>query len=349
MIDCLASETQFVEHLAPIWLALPPEARGSFAAHRSIRGKPADWGIVPTDGDPSRPVLVASYGDQKRARRLGYRRIARIEHGAGQSYHGDSRFGANASYAGGRDCHDVSLFLCPNEYSADRWQAAYPGADVEIVGCPKLDSLPRKERASPAATHPPSEVSANRDARASFDESTPPTVCISFHFDINLIPETRSAFPAYRPFLTALAKRYNVIGHGHPKGLGTIYRYLMRAGIEVVTDFAEVCRRADLYAVDNSSTLFEFASTGRPVVVLNDPGFRKDVHHGGRFWNWAGVGPQVDIPATIGDVIEQAFSEDWTARREAVLAEVYPVRSGAARLAAEALMEWAGIGQAVAA
>jgi hypothetical protein len=324
MIDVLVSETQFVEHTAPIWLALPPEARGSFAAHRSIRGKPADWGITATDGGPARPVLVASYGDQKRARRLGYRRIARIEHGAGQSYHADSRFGANASYAGGRDCHDVSLFLCPNDYSAERWQAAYPGATVEIVGCPKLDTLPAKEPG-------------------------PLTVALSWHFDINLIPETRSAFPAYRPYLADLAKRYNVIGHGHPKGLGTIYRYLMRAGIEVVADFAEVCRRADLYAVDNSSTLFEFASTGRPVVVLNDPGFRKDVHHGGRFWSWADVGPQVDIPATIGDVIEQAFSEDWTARREAVLAEVYPVRTGAARLAAEALMEWAGVGQAVAA
>ena len=324
MIDLLASEVQFVEHAAPIWLALPPEARGSFAAHRAIRGKPAEWGIVPTDGDPSRPVLVASYGDQKRARRLGYRRIARIEHGAGQSYLADSRFGPNSSYAGGKDCHDVSLFLCPNDYSAERWQAAYPGATVEIVGCPKLDTLPAKEPG-------------------------PLTVAVSWHFDINLIPETRSAFTAYRPYLAALAKRYNVIGHGHPKGLGTIYRYLMRAGIEVVADFAEVCRRADLYAVDNSSTLFEFASTGRPVVVLNDPGFRKDVHHGGRFWNWADVGPQVDIPATIGDVIERAFSEDWTARREAVLADVYPVRTGAARLAAEALMEWAGVRAEVAA
>lgn len=319
-IDLQASEPQFVDHLAPVYFALPPEHRGDFTAHRIAQQRAREWGIEPTQpSDLSRPVLVASYGDQKRVRTMGRKRIARMEHGAGQSYHADARFGGNASYAGGRDCHDVSLFLVPNLYSGEVWHKAYPNADVALVGCPKLDYLSSK------------------------DPTEPQTVAVSFHFDINVIPETRSAFPHYRTALPELAKRYKVIAHAHPKGMQFVARHYARMGLEVVTDFAEVCRRADLYAVDNSSTLFEFASTGRPVVVLNDPGFRKDVNHGGRFWNWADVGIQCDSAVSMVDVVEQAFATDWTARREAVLAEVYPVRSGAAQLAAAALMEWASI------
>lgn len=325
-IDVNCSEPQFVDHAAPVYLALPPEHRGDFTAHRIAQQRVREWGITPSDPtDISRPVLVASYGDQKRVRVMGRKRIARMEHGAGQSYFGDSRFGGNASYSGGKDCHDVSLFLVPNDYSADAWHRTYPSAQVALVGCPKLDYLSTK------------------------DPDEPLTVAISFHFDINIIPETRSAFRAYREHLPGLAKRYKVIAHAHPKGMAFVARHYARMGLEVVTDFAEVCRRADLYAVDNSSTLFEFALTGRPVVVLNDPGFRKDVRHGGRFWNWADVGPQCDVPATLVDVVERAFATDWTARREAVLSEVYPIRSGAARFAAEALLEWAGVPVKVAA
>ena len=51
-------------------------------------------------------------------------------------------------------------------------------------------------------------------------------------------------------------------------------RFYEAHGIEYVPDFDDVLRRADVYACDNSSTLYEFASTGRPVVVLNAPWYR---------------------------------------------------------------------------
>ena len=329
MIDVMVGETQFVDHTAAIFLALPPEQRGDFIAHRSIAGRAREWGIPVTGllNDTDRPVLVASYGDQKRARRLGRTRIARVEHGAGQSYQADPRFGPNPSYSGGRDCGDVSLFLCPNDYSADRWQASYPGARVEVVGCAKLDSLP---------------------ARVPGDG---PVVAVSFHFDINLIPETRWAWPTYKPALPDLAKRYTVIGHGHPKGIGMLARYYARMGIEVVEDFADVCRRADLYVMDNSSTLFEFAATGRPVVVLNDPGFRRNVAHGGRFWNWSSIGLNVDRPGDLVQTVETALSDPpgVAAERERILGLVYPYRSGGAQRAADALVDWVGERQEVAA
>ena len=320
MIDVMVGESQFVDHTAAIFLALPPEHRGDFIAHRSIAQRARDWGI-PVTGMVSddRPVLVASYGDQKRARRLGRTRIARVEHGAGQSYQADPRFGPNPSYAGGRDCGDVSLFLCPNDYSADRWQASYPGARVEVIGCAKLDSLP---------------------ARVPGDG---PVCAVSFHFDINIIPETRWAWPTYKPVLPDLAKAYKVIGHGHPKGIGMLARYYARMGIEVVEDFADVCRRADLYVMDNSSTLFEFAATGRPVVVLNDPGFRRNVNHGLRFWEAADVGIQVNRPQDLVAAVAEALEDapERKAAREAALGIAYAYRSGAAERAAAVLLDWA--------
>ena len=243
------------------------------------------------------------------------------------SYFGDMKFGGNASYAGGRDCHDVSLFLCPNDYSANRWQDSYPGATVEVVGCAKLDSLPARE-AGPG-----------------------PVVAFSMHFDINIIPETRWAWPAYRSFLPELAKRFTVIGHAHPK-VNTwpgLHQHFRRLDIEFVPDFADVCRRADLYVVDNSSTLFEFAAIGRPVVPLNIPEYRRNVNHGGRFWDWADVGLQVDDPRRLADTVHQALTADTTAQREAVLSQVYPYRTGGAQRAAAALLDWIGATAEVAA
>ena len=48
---------------------------------------------------------------------------------------------------GGDDNDDVGLFLVPNEHAANRWRERYPSASVEVVGCPRLDALPRAERA----------------------------------------------------------------------------------------------------------------------------------------------------------------------------------------------------------
>ena len=91
-----------------------------------------------------------------------------------------------------------------------------------------------------------------------------------WHWDGYACPEWRSAFDWYKHELVKLAQSTDikVLGHQHPnrRDIGEWYR---RHGIEFTADFDEVLRRADVYACDNSSTLYEFASTGRPVVVLN--------------------------------------------------------------------------------
>lgn len=347
-MDAIGTERQFIDHIAPVWRALPD--RGAFLVDRALMEYAAALGIdaLPIDADQlrnsSRPpladpgdgpaALVASIGDTKIGRRLGYRRFAFMEHGCGQAYLGERSEVArrNPSYAGGLDREDTELFLCPNEYSAALWASAYPAARVEIVGSPRLDDLPAREP----------------DGRV--------TVALSWHWPVpaSLSPEAGTALGHYIRAFPDLAREFNVIGHAHPKSdwprrVATYYR---RAGIPFVADFADVCRQADVYVCDNSSTLFEFAATGRPVVVLNAPQFRRNVKHGGRFWDWADVGIQVDEPDQLIPAIREAL-EDAPARRErreTVLRDVFAYRGAeATERAVGAVLAWQGATQAVAA
>ena len=128
------------------------------------------------------------------------------------------------------------------------------------MGCPKLDTLPARE------------------------PGPGPVIAVAFHWD-GAMPELRWAWPRFRHAIVRLAARYTVIGHGHPRAMKDLAPWYQRAGIEVVADFAEVCRRADLLVFDNTPVGFEFASTGRPVVCLEPYHYRRGVHHGLRFWD----------------------------------------------------------------
>ena len=336
-IDAVACEPQFIDHLAPVWRLLPPPHRGRFLTtpqlvdHARLRGIDAEVvdagalrrGSLPPRANPGPgPVaFVCSIGDIKVGRRpeLGYRRFVFMEHGAGQSYLGDRHAIRHSSYAGGEDREDVELFLVPNEYSAAMWRQAYPAARVEVVGCPKLEDLPRRE------------------------DGPGPVVAISFHWPSKASLESDTAIGHYFLALPEIAKAFTVIGHAHPKAdwPERARRYYRRAGIPFVADFADVCRQADLYVCDNSSTMFEFAATGRPVVVLNAPTYRRDVDHGGRFWDWATVGVQVDQPDGLVPAIHTALVDPPGIReeRERVLELVYPVREHAAERAAAAIVD----------
>ena len=323
-VDLVAGAVQYLDHLAPVWHALRSSAQGRFLVDQDLVSKATDLGItaeVGLDG-PDRPTLVAGFGDLRRVRDAGRSHVALIEHGIGQSYAGDRDWAYRSSYPGGRG-RDADLFLHPNETSAARDHAAYPDARVEVVGCPKLDSLPARE------------------------PGPGPVVAVAFHWD-GAMPELRWAWPRFRHAIVRLAARYTVIGHGHPRAMADLAPWYRRAGIEVVPDFADVCRRADLLVFDNSSVGFEFASTGRPVVCLEPYHYRRGVDHGLRFWDAipglvcqdrAGVPDARSLTA----VVERALEDPPEAReaRERALELVYAHRSGAAERAAKVLVDWA--------
>lgn len=322
MIDVLASAPHYAEHLAAVFGALPESERGAFLTPSGpVAARIKEMGFAPVArSEPNRPVLVASYGDLGRAFALRRTRIALMEHGAGQSYGG--RAGAasrHGSYAGGNGRGVASLFLHPGEHPASRDRAIYPDARIEVVGSPILDTLPAREGE-------PGRV-----------------VAFSFHFNSPVTPETKNAFHWAWPELMRLRGRFDLIGHAHPSLFDKVRRLYHMAGIPDVRHFDDVCRRADVYVCDNSSTLFAFAATGRPVVVLNPPWYDRKVEHGLRFWDAADVGVQCNDIRKLGDAIEEALKDKpaQRKRREAALDLVYAYRSGAAKRAAEILTEWA--------
>jgi len=329
-LDVLASELQFVDHLAPVWKALPEELRGVFRVPVNLEAYAESLGLeveaIPwtwlraVPAPPASPpkgerVLVASYGDTRNGRRLGYGEFAFLEHGCGQSY--GAKGDRHPSYSGGTDRDDTTLFMVPGPHPARRWRQFYPGAKVVEVGCPKLDSLPRKNHG-------------------------PTTVAFAFHCPFAVVPELYETLSYYAPVLRDAADRFKTIGHAHPRAgwPRQVADRFKRARIPFVESLSEVFERADLLVCDNSSIIYEFASTGRPVLLLNAPCYRRGVEHGIRFWAASDVGLQVDRPEQLCDKIAQALDDKHESRREAALRLVYTHRTGAAQLAAEALSEW---------
>jgi hypothetical protein len=182
-----------------------------------------------------------------------------VEHGAGQSYAGVSVPG----YSGGNGHEECELFICPNSAVAARWLGRYPNKPVAVVGCPRLDKY---------HGHVP----------------PPRTVAVTFHFDLPLVPETRNAFKHYQASLGQVVNEYRsqgwrVLGHAHPRLTKDLKPTWERLGVEWTPD---PLRDASVLIADNTSLLAEFLALGRPAVALNAPWYRRDVWHGGRFWEW---------------------------------------------------------------
>ncbi len=348
-IDVAAKYTHWCDHMAPVWRALPEEARGEFLLGASIAAYARErHGISgPTYNGKEdfqrllakrrgAVIVVAAMGDA-RAAFGARRRVVLFQHGVGFSFHGEGQH--HQSYAGGCSDREVDLFCYPNEYAAQAQLRVYPRSNMKITGSPKMDAVflrPPKPRGDP------------------------PVICISFHWNCRVCPETRWALPHYRKALPALVEHFgagNVLGHGHPRAWRQLLPIFEEAGLVPVQRFEEVLDRADLYCNDSSSTLYEFAATDRPVVTLNAPWFRRDVSHGLRFWEHEDVGIICDHPDDLIESIELALEElpEQQARRRAAVAAAYPVQDGTAahraavlilQLAAEAPRKEAAVAQA---
>jgi len=87
-----------------------------------------------------------------------------------------------------------------------------------------------------------------------------------------------------------------VRGHYHPRD-PHIRNTWDRLQVPVI-DVHTVRNKVDLLIVDNSSLGYEMLHLGRGVISLNAPWYRRDVHHGLRFWD-AVPGIQVDEPEEL--------------------------------------------------
>ena len=326
MIDVFCTQSHYRTHIAPIWHALPPEERGTWWA----AGSEADAGNP--EGLPgwrrgyppgNRLTVVAGFLDYAWCPGP----TVYLEHGAGQTYDGDptdTTATGHEAYSGSRGHDRARLFLCPSETVAARWRERYETVPAVAVGCPKLDWW---------HTHP-----------AAGGGGSQPTVAITFHADNRLCPETTTAWRHYEAGLPAAvtdlrAAGWRVIGHGHPRLWKDLRWFWQRIGVEPVEDFNLVLRDADVLVVDNSSTGPEFASTGRPIVWMNAPWYRRHVDHGGRFWRWTDGVPTVDEPGQLAQVLTNAMYGP-TDGRDRMVADVYVAADGkAAARAAEAILD----------
>ncbi|MFW6249190.1 MAG: CDP-glycerol glycerophosphotransferase family protein, partial [Bacteroidota bacterium] len=329
-IDFLACERHNFSHLKPIWDCLLHKNRGVFYILTQLDRKEEFIGLDKIDSSkifdaPEKLVESLNNGKDLLVTSTFYdhflpeisRPLVFVAHGGGQTFKGQPlHLFARKNYV---------LDILPNEHMAQVFKKRYPFTQKHAVGSPKLDRW-------------------HTDFKK--PENKKPVVAISFHFDRQTVPETRTSWPHFKNTLPLLARQdtWKILGHGHPRMIDTLIPHYEKLGIEIVKDFDEVMHRADLYICDHMATLYEFASTNRPVVVLNAPWYRRDVEHGLRFWEHADVGINCDYPELLFESIELALAdppEQQAKRRKAVNA-VYAYTDGhSSQRAAEFLTDFA--------
>lgn len=325
--DFYGDYPHYIDHLAPLWLALPERHRGLFLVPNRMKEHTESLGVtatVMTGMSPAHtrrrtgPVVVAAWGSVLKWRRTR-RKIVLLNHGAGQTY-----LTSHPSYSGGNHRGWVNAYLEPGPHAANALRAAGKREPIFEIGCMKLDSWhsapvkPRGER---------------------------PKVVFSAHWDCKVTPETGTSWWEFGDAMLALKDRFDVSAHAHPSFRPVIREAAEKVGIEFIENFDDVLKVADVYVSDNSSSLYEFASTGRPVVCVNASTYRRDVHHGLRFWN-AVPGIQCDHPDDLADKIDQALAETpemRSAREKAVMTAYVACDGKAAERGAQALIELARV------
>lgn len=324
-VDAYCSLRHYLDHLAPVWLALPEEMRGELIATPEVIA----WGQRPgarhpvqaLGGFPDRrrrsPVLVAGFTDHHAVRP---RPTIMLNHGAGQSYAGDPQARGHEAFSGGPGRERVLLHIEPGALAAKATAAA--GRPFVAVGSPKLDPW--------------------HDGSCHVDHDSA-KIAVGFHHDARGggPPEQRSALAHYSGILQRLARRFDLIGHGHPRSWDRTAHMWAKLGVRAEPDFARVLDEAAVYVTDTSSTGLEFASTGRPVIFCSAPWYRRDVDHGGRFWEWTRHALHVEEPEELLVTVAQALADpkEAVAKQWPMVDQVYLQRDGqAAQRAAAAIV-----------
>ena len=327
-VDFYAQQPHYFDHMFNIWNQLPNEYKGIYYIPEFyLHDKNFDLcfyadkfnietSVIKSNQPIYSPLILAGGVSGKD---IGNSNIILVNHGAGQSYIRPNRK-RHSSYAGGEGRDKVVLFIQPNTYAANLDRNRYPKATQAITGCCKLDKWHQRKLSG--------DIKKREDI---------PVIAISFHWDCRVCNETRSTWEYYQSILPMLGyknatKEWKVLGHGHPGIMHILKPYYEKEGIEIVECFEDVMERADLYIMDHMSTLYEFASTDRPVVVLNAPWYRRHVEHGLRYWEYADVGINCDHPNILEKCIMKALDDplEQKMKRERACNAVYAHRDGMA-------------------
>jgi hypothetical protein len=317
-IDFLACERHNFSHLRPIWDTLPSGHRGVFHILTQLDREEKFIGLDEIDNlrvfeSPNELTVSLNNGIGLLVTSTFYdhflpeisRPLVFVAHGGGQTYIGQYEYQMSRK--------NYILDMVPNESMANVFDKRYPFSKKVVIGSPKMDKW---------------HLTFNKP------NNLKPVIAISFHFDRKAIPESSTAWPYFQNILPQLAKQndWTILGHGHPRMIDTLAPHYEQLGIEIVRDFDDVLKRADLYICDHMATLYEFASTDRPVVVLNAPWYRRDVEHGLRFWEHADVGINCDHPDDLFKTIELALTdpEDQQKKRKKAVRGVYAYTDGKA-------------------
>jgi hypothetical protein len=127
--------------------------------------------------------------------------------------------------------------------------------------------------------------------------------------------------------------------HSHPRAWNIVKRDYREFQISTVKQFSDVLDVASVYVADSTSTLYEFAYTGKPVVVVNSTKYRRHMNHGLRFWDYI-PGMQVDHWKDLVGAVERALDGEGEELRARAVDVAYPIRDGtSARRAADALCD----------
>ena len=297
-IDAFASQPHYFDHIKPIWDAL--DAEGTFFVGPGAN-RPGERvaALMPT----AVPTIVAGYPDLKRIRG---RPAIFVEHGIGENY-GEH----HPNYSGGSGRAMINLFLCPNERVAEA-NRVYDAPSV-VVGSPWVESLPKRQ----------------------IEVVVRPKVVVSFHWDCRVFEQTRTALFHYQPHFSSW-NGLDIMGHAHPRIADRAARLFAAAGIGFIREFRDVIEWADVYAVDNSSTLFEAKALGLDVVMLDAPHYPPQ-QTGFRFWKYADIGPRISEGDQFLDAALQANYNRVSYDASEMIAEVFGTVAGSAARAAKAI------------
>jgi hypothetical protein len=319
-LDFYADQAHFVDHLAPLFIECKKRGiDGVFVCNDDMRQRAIRRGvdssyIAPRNAAMCNHALVASIGDMRHMANTG-RALAILEHGCGLSFGGTQP----GHSGGGGDRENFDLFLMTNEWCAERDRKAYPDKRVVTCGSPKMDAWFNKK----------------------WKRHDPVVIGYATHWDCQMVPETRSSFPFFKAALGNLAKKHRIIAHCHPRSSEMQWQQFAMLGLDIIRDWTYMLEAVDVLICDVGSAPYEFAATGRPVVVCNSPQYRRNVKHGLRFWDCI-PGLECNGGTDLESVVTQAIADPPEAqeKRAAAVKSVYPNQGKATKIAVDALEEW---------